>query len=322
MPRLFGFEDMAYRRVREREAAGTRQMASRRLQPQSYPHITAWANDAGYRTTRGGLWRPASLANMLDNPAIAGLTVVDETGKLEDSGGPRIIEVDEFKAIRAMRADRTSDADPREYPLSGGLAVCGLCTTALGASPSGSGARGYRCAPSTAQHPGGCGKVRIVADPFETYVAEHVLAEMAKPAVSKLIGQAREQMLVEAAALRAQVEADRKRHKELGESYAGSTQLSLAAFRAADEEFIRLIRENTTKARLLEQVRHVPVGRVPDLTLWWKHAPLTSKKGALILMLNQVVVYSAAARGSRTVDSSRVMLDWRTWGEPSAKAAS
>lgn len=320
MPRLYGFEDMAYRRVREEEAAGTRQMASRRLQPQSYPHITEWANNAGYRTTRGGLWRPATLANMLDNPAIAGLAVNQE-GELEDSGSPRIIEVDEFKAIRAMRADRTSDVDPREYPLSGGLSTCGLCTTALTASPSGSGARGYRCAPSTAQHPGGCGRVRIVAEPFETYVAEHVLAEMAKPAVSRLIGQAREQMLAEAATLRAQVAADRKRHKDLGESYARSTQLSLAAFRAADEEFIRLIRENTTKARLLEQVKHVPVGRVPDLTQWWKHAPLTSKKGALILMLNQVVVYPAVARGSRTVDSARVMLDWRTWGEASAKAA-
>ncbi|MFE2442650.1 recombinase family protein [Streptomyces sp. NPDC021218] len=319
MPRLYGFDDMAYQRVRESEAAPLRQAASRRLQQQTYEAITTWMNAEGYRTTRGGLWRPSVLANVLDHPAIAGL-VEDANGNLVDSGGPRIIQPEEFKTIRAMRplndpANRR--AEQREYLMPGGLSDCGLCGGLFGSSPSNSGSRGYRCLPNRPQHPGGCGKVRINADLFETYVAEHVVAELAKPEVSALIAQARDEVLAEAAELRAQVKADKARQKELGESYARSPELSLSAFRAADKRLADQIRENAAQARFLEQVRHVPVGDVPDLVRWWRHAPLASKQGVLTLMLERVSVYPAAARGSRTVDGDRVALTWRKWN-PSA----
>lgn len=90
MPRLYGFDDMAYRRVRESEAEGIRAAASRRLLKQSYPAICEWMNAEGYRTTRGGLFKPDVLANILDHPAIAGLAE-DENGELVETGGPAII---------------------------------------------------------------------------------------------------------------------------------------------------------------------------------------------------------------------------------------
>jgi hypothetical protein len=316
MPRLYGFEDMAHERVRESEAAGIRQAASRRVEKQVYEAITDWMNAEGYRTTRGGMWRPAVLANVLDHPAIAGLAE-DEDGNLYETGGPQIIPPADFKTIRAMRHSKRPDGDPgdqREYLVQGALGVCGLCAGSLSSSPSNAGSRGYRCPPSTKQHPGGCGKVRINADLLETYLGEHVVAELAKPEVSAVIALAREEILGEAAELRRQVEIDEARKKELGVSYASSPDLSLAAFRAADKEFARRIRENAAQARLLEQVRHVPVGEVPDLVRWWKHAPLASKQGVLTLMLEQIAVYPAVARGSRTVDAERVGLKWRQWG--------
>ncbi|WP_413809647.1 recombinase family protein [Streptomyces sp. OE57] len=315
MPRLYGFDDMAHERVRESEAAPLRQAASRRYQKQTFEAITEWMNAEGYRTTRGGPWRPSVLANVLDHPAIAGLAE-DADGNLVDSGGPRIIPPEVFKAIRAMRPKNDPThrrAEQREYLTPGELADCGLCGGVVGSSPANSGSRGYRCLPNRPQHPGGCGKVRINADLFETYVAEHVLAELAKPEVSALIAQARDEILAEAAELRAQVKADKARQKELGESYARSPELSLSAFRAADKQLTNQIRENATQARFLEQVQHVPVGDVPDLVRWWKHAPLVSKQGVLTLMLERITVYPAAARGSRTVDGDRVALTWRKW---------
>ncbi|NEW77329.1 recombinase family protein [Streptomyces rhizosphaericus] len=315
MPRLYGFDDMAHERVRESEAAPLRQAASRRHQKQTFEAITEWMNAEGYRTTRGGLWRPSVLANVLDHPAIAGL-VEDADGNLVDSGGPRIIPPKVFKAIRAMRPKNDPThrrAEQREYLMPGELADCGLCGGVVGSSPANSGSRGYRCLPNRPQHPGGCGKVRINADLFETYVAEHVLAELAKPEVSALIAQARDEILAEAAERRAQVKADKARQKELGESYARSPDLSLSAFRAADKQLTDQIRENAAQARFLEQVQHVPVGDVPDLVRWWKHAPLVSKQGVLTLMLERITVYPAAARGSRTVDGDRVALAWRKW---------
>ncbi|MBZ9638429.1 recombinase family protein [Streptomyces sp. PSKA30] len=316
MPRLYGFEDMAYRRVRESEAEGIRAAASRRLLKQSYPAICEWMNAEGCRTTRGGLFKPDVLANILNHPAIAGLAE-DENGELVETGGPAIIPREDFEAIRALRPSNnpeTQRADQREYLISGSLGVCGLCATTLGASPSNAGARGHRCPPSTAQHPGGCGKVRINADLLETYVAEHVLAELAKPEVSALIGEARDELLAHAAVLRKEAAAARRRQKKLGEDYARSPDISLKAFRTADKELKHLIRDSETKARFLEQVKHVPVGDVPDLVRWWKHAPLKAKKGVLVLMLEKVAVYPAASRGSRTVDADRVALHWRQWG--------
>ena len=323
MPRLFGFEDMAYRRVRESEAEGIRGAASRRLLRQSYPAMCEWINAEGYRTTRGGLFKPDVLAKILDHPAMAGL-MEDENGELVDSGGPRIIPVEDFVAIRAMRPSSNPGvqrAPDREYLVTGPLGVCGLCACTLGASPSNAGSRGHRCMPSTAQHPGGCGKVRINADLLENYVAEHVLAELAKPEVAALIGQVREELLARAEGLREEAAAARRRQKELGESYGQNQDLSLKAFRAADRELTGLIRERSTQARFLEQVRHVPVSDIPDLVRWWKHAPLVAKRGVLVLFLEQIAVYPAASRGSRTVDADRVALKWRSWDSASSTEA-
>jgi hypothetical protein len=316
MARLYGFEDMAYRRVREGEAEVLRAAASRRLLQQSYDAIVEWMNAEGHRTTRGGLWRPAVLASVLDHPAITGCEE-DENGKLVETGGPVIIPRADFEAIRAMRRKADPDkqrAEQRDYLISSELGVCGLCTYGLGSSPTATGTRGYRCSPSTAQHPGGCGKVRIMADPLETYVAEHVLAELAKPEVSALISQAREEILAQAAALRQEAAAARRRQNKLGKDYARSPDITLQTFRSADQELKQMIRESETQARFLEQVKHVPVGDIPDLVRWWKHAPMKAKKGVLVLMLERVALYPAASRGSRTVDADRVALRWRQWG--------
>lgn len=276
-------------------------------------------NEQGYRTTQGNEFRPAVLAGILHHPAVAGLQET-QRGDLVDSGGPRIIPVEDFVAIRAMRkADDPGKQRTvqREYLMSGPLSVCGPRGTTLGTAPSNAGARGHRCPPSTAQHPGGCGKVRINADLFEQFVAEHVLAELAKPEVSALVERARDEVLAEAAGLRERVAAHREKQAQLGRDYA-SSQVSARAFKAADRALAEQIRQDAARARILEQVRHAPTGEIRDLMRCWKHAPLASRKGLVTLMLEQVAVYPAASRGSRTVDSDRVALHWRRWTQGAA----
>ncbi|MGW3118474.1 recombinase zinc beta ribbon domain-containing protein [Streptomyces sp. NPDC001107] len=289
--------------------------ANRREAGQPYEAITTWLNAEGHRTTLGNEWNPVGLANVLDNPSIAGL-YEDEEGNLLPSGGPELIPPAQFRTIRQMRPKYQSEASrapQQEYLLSGENSSCGLCAHPLGASPSNAGSRGYRCKPSTRQHPGGCGRVRIKADLLEEYVAEHVLAELAKPEVSALIEQARDQLLAEAVELREKADDVKRRQTQLGEDYARSSGLSLSAFKAADKELAAQGNALRARARVLERVKHVPVGVVPDLVRWWKHAPLVAKQGVVALMLEQVLVYPAASRGSRTVDDDRVTLKWRTW---------
>ncbi|MGW0822579.1 recombinase family protein [Streptomyces sp. NPDC002845] len=318
MPRLYGFEDQALRRVRSEEAAVLRQAASRRLAGQPYPQITAWMKDEGHRTTLGNDFRPGSLAAVLDHPAIAGLAE-DEGGNLVETGGPQIITPEEFKGIRQLRAEKEPEggrSPQREYLLTGSRTVCGLCGFSLGPSPSNAGSRGYRCMPSTAQHPGGCGKVRIKADLFETYVAEHVLAEASKPEVRAELERAREEILADAEKLRERIRADRTRQRELG-AERGRGEISMVAMKEADKELTRGIKKAAAELRFLEQIADAPTGGVPDLVRWWSHAPLKAQRGLVWLMLTRIGVYPAASRGSRTVDGDRVALEWRQWAAPS-----
>ncbi|MFE3527292.1 recombinase family protein [Streptomyces sp. NPDC059161] len=317
---MYGFADTAFRRPKEDEVPPLREAANRREAGQPYGEITSWMNAQGHHTTLGNEWRPAALASVLDHPAIAGLFEDDE-GNLLPSGGPELIPPEQFRKIRQMRPKHQPDAGrapQQEYLLGAEQAVCGLCAHALGAAPSNAGSRGYRCKPSTAQHPGGCGRVRINADLLESYIAEHVLAELAKPAVSELIEQAREELLAEAEELRKRADDTKREQEQLGKDYARPSGMSLNAFKAADKQMSAQINAARARARFLERVKHVPVGTVPDLVRWWNHAPIVAKQGLLALMLEQVVVYPAASRGSRTVDADRVTLKWRSWDSASS----
>ncbi|MFF4752506.1 recombinase family protein [Streptomyces sp. NPDC002514] len=289
--------------------------AKRREAEQPYEEIAGWMNAEGHRTTLGNEWRPHVLAAVLDHPAIAGL-FEDEEGNLLPSGGPELISPEQFRKIRQMRPKHqpgAAQAPEREYMLSGKRLVCGLCGYVLGGAPSNAGSRGHRCPPSSPRRPRGCGRVRINADLLETYVGEHVLAELAKPGVSALVEKAREQAEHEAASLRERIEHDRRRQSRLGEDFAKARDVSLSAFKAADKELSKQIREGRQELRFLEQLAGVSVAGVPDLVKWWKHAPLASKRALTFLLLDKIAVYPGG-RGSRTVDSDRVALTWRTWG--------
>jgi hypothetical protein len=271
-------------------------------------------NAEGYRTSVGGEWKPATLADVLDHPAICGCEE-DEEGNLVPTGGAAIIPVEEFLELRRIRQENRPSKErtpQREYLLTGGLAVCGLCDTPESASPPSSGSRGYRCAPSSRQHPGGCGRTRIMADLLEPYVVEHALAELSKPAVQAAIEDAREEVREEVASLRVRIEEDVEQQRDLGREFA-RREISKEAFKEADKLLKQRIRETRSEVRFLEQAANVPLGGVDDLVRWWKHAPLASQKGLLVLMFKQVRIYQAAARGSRTVDSNRVGLIWRSW---------
>lgn len=311
MPRLYGFRDMARQHLHEEEAAALAQAASRYLAGQRRPEIVSWMHSQGYRTTVGGQWSEHRLAMVLDHPGIAGL-VENENGELVPGGGPCVIEPEVFFRIRELRAEnRKERRDQEEYLFQGGLHHCGLCGRPLSAAPANSGSRGYRCAPDSRRNPGGCGRIRISADGLETFVAEHVLAELAKPEIRQHVAEVRDKLLEQARQLRQRIEQDVQRQADLGREFAQSTEMSMAAYRTADEELTRKIKEGRSQARLLEQVRFAPVGGVPDLVRWWNHAPLASRRGLVTLMLERIDVYPAAARGSRVVDSDRVALTWR-----------
>ncbi|MDX3130828.1 recombinase family protein [Streptomyces europaeiscabiei] len=313
MPRLYGFDDQSRQRLRDGEVGPLRQMVSRALVDESTSNqeIAVWANGEGYRGTLGGEWKDASVGRLFRNPAIAGLRY-DEDGELVDAGHPGAITREEFEALQKREQSRkAADANPPyDYLLTDGAASCGKCANALQGARSNAGTPGYRCRPKDKQGRGGCGEVRIDAELLESHVGEYVVAELLKPGI-------RDQILKAQAAVREQLkqlsqEADDlvARRTEAGTLY-GQRQISGDSFVAADREITASLKTVRSRLRYAEQMAQFSLGNAKDLVRWWNTAPTASKKAIAMLLLENVEVFPASARGVRTLEPGRAVLRWR-----------
>ncbi|MFD8509752.1 recombinase family protein [Streptomyces antimycoticus] len=312
MPRLFGFDDTSRRRLRDDEVDPLRQMVSRALAGQSNADVAVWANGEGYRGTLGGEWKDASVGRLFRNPAIAGLRY-DENGELVDAGHPGVIEREEFEALREREQSRkTADADPPyDYLLVGGSSTCGNCTWALQGARTNAGTPGYRCRPKDKDGRGGCGEVRIDAELLENHVGEYVVAELLKPGIRNQILKAQAAVREQVTKLNQEIEDLEARRTEAGMLY-GKRQISSDSFVAADREITENLKATRSRLRYAEQMANFSLGNAKDLVRWWNTAPTASKKAIAMVLLENVEVFPASARGIRTVEPGRVVLHWRT----------
>jgi hypothetical protein len=314
MPRLYGFDNQSLTRLRDDEVPVVRDMANRAEAGQSQAEIAAWENSEGHRGTMGGEWTSMSVGRLLDNPAIAGLERDPSTGELRETGLPAIISRAQFERLqkRPSRLGSVRSGVEREpdydYLLNAGTVVCGLCTVPLTGARSDAGTPSYRC-PTNFEGQKGCGKVRITASPLEDYVGEYIVAELLRPEVANKLEEARRAFASEAEGVRERISQLEKARADLAQPYAKG-ELSRAAYLAADKETTAGLKAQRSRLRSLEQVMDVPVRGVDDLVSWWNHAPIRSRRALVALLLERVEVFSAPARGVRTVEG-RVQLHWR-----------
>jgi hypothetical protein len=263
----------------------------------------------------GGEWNSMSVGRILDNPAIAGLERDPATGELRETGLAAAIGRAQFERLQQRRSrpgsvrsgvEREPDYD---YLLTGGTGVCGLCQVPLTGGRSNAGTPTYRC-PTNYEGQKGCGKVRITASLLEDYVAEYVLAELLRPEVANELEKARQSLAAEAERARERIAELEGARADLAQPYSKG-ELSRVAFVAADKETKADLKVQRARLRFLEQVVDVPVRGVDDLVNWWNHAPFRSRRALVMLLLEKVEVFSAPARGVRTVDEGRVQLHWR-----------
>ncbi|MFM9499557.1 recombinase family protein [Streptomyces galilaeus] len=290
-----------------------RQMVSRALVDLSVSNadVAVWANGQGYRGTLGGEWKDASVGRLFRNPAIAGLRY-DEDGGLVDAGHPGVITHEEFEALLAREQSRkTGDAEPpHDYLLTDGGCTCGQCAQALQGARTNAGTPGYRCRPKDKEGRGGCGEVRIDAEALENHVGEYVVAELLKPGVRAQILKAQAAVQKQVEDLSQEIEDLQTRRTEAGTLY-GQRQISRDAFVAADKEITGSLKAVQSRKRYAEQMANFSLGRAKDLVRWWNTAPNASKRSICMLLLDNVEVFPASARGVRTVEPGRVVLHWR-----------
>ncbi|MCX8557226.1 recombinase family protein [Mycolicibacterium mucogenicum] len=310
--RAFGYQDDKIS-IYEPEAAVIRELVARVIAGESVNALTAWLNETGVGSVRGGRWATTAVRGILTSPRIAGLRAY-KGEVVGEATWPGIITPAERDQVLAALSARswTRKRSPRTYLLSG-LCRCGRCGTRL-VSQARTGTarerstRRYVCS----AHPdhGGCGRLTVVAEPLEHLMVQAVLTRLDSPALADaLAGRARSNP--DTAALGAQIDAEQARLDELAQLYAAKAITAREWVLARDpiSDTITALRRDLAHATdtgpLAEYAGAGAAlrGQWDDLTLDRQHAILRS-------VLDHVTI-APGKPGARTLDIGRADPHWR-----------
>ena len=155
-----------------------RAIMARFVAGESVRSLATWLNDHEVPTVTGRPWVTSTLKLILTNPRYAGLRA--HRGVVV---GPAIWEPifteEEHRRVLAKYAEKKNSnrRTPQRYLLSGMLR-CGKCGTRLYSSARRN-SRRYVC--MAGPDHGGCGRLTIVADPLERFLADAVLYRLDSP---------------------------------------------------------------------------------------------------------------------------------------------
>ncbi len=307
--RPFGFEaDRVTVRPDEAELIG--EAADRVLAGESiYGIAKDWAA-RGVRTPLGNLWKSKTLKTMLISARIAGLR--SHRGVVvADAEWPAIIDPKTHERLTVILTDparrKFYGGGARRYLLTG-FGFCGLCGNRLFARPRGDKRRCYVCA-SGPNH-GGCGKIRVLADPLEEFIAEAIFTALDTPQLIETIraqaddtelGQALEALRVDEETL-TQLARDHYADRII-------TRAEYLAARSAVEDRIDVNRGVIQQHHAAATLVDIPSGGEATRTAWadndleWRRALL----GTVI----ERVVLNSAVKGRNRFDPDRVEITWR-----------
>jgi DNA invertase Pin-like site-specific DNA recombinase len=189
--RPWGVAPFGYRRgehggwgIDHDEAPVVRAIFTRYAAGESANAIASELNDLGVTTRRGLAWKGQTIGKLLDNPAYAALSLIDD--ELVPARWEELVSRETWDQVRARR-----QADPRRmhnlgrtkphkpYLLSG-LMWCGQCGRRMTHTVSTRDKRGvYHCAGSRWAQWNACLNARVYAELAEAYVADAFLERCA-----------------------------------------------------------------------------------------------------------------------------------------------
>lgn len=302
--RPFGFE-ADRRTVRENEADIIRAAAAEVLAGGTLWGICNRWNDQGVATVTGARWTPQVLRRMLTSGRIAGWR--EHKGDLvAEAEWPAIISRADLERLRSLLLDPARQTNRRasRYLLTGGIARCGLCHAPLIARGRGGGTRGYTCA---TQH-GGCGRVRVAAEPFEDYVTAEVLKALDRPALWKGLAEAERKKGPDESAILEEIAADEASLEELAADYYVRKAVPKRSFLAAQGQLEARISANrarlstTTGSRAMDTLK----AHRGDLAARWEELPIDARRAIVAAVLPNGVELLTAERGRWTEIGERV----------------
>jgi len=314
--------------VHEEEAAAVRWAADAVLSGWSLAHVAEKLTADGLTGRRGGALTASALRTILTAPVTAGKRTFRGTltagiweplltpalweqvrARLD---GPRSVTRRDGNGAYAIGPAALSHTPARRYLLTGGLAVCGACGTAMQGGLHRRAARGrtpktsvpaLMCPPVAR---GGHGCVTILATPTEEYVADELFRELDRPEfLAALVaddgGERRDELLAELAGVES-------RRAELATLWAAgdATTTEWAAARQSLDA-----REKTLRADLAAvPAPPVRLDGIAGARQAWPAMTLAEKRELLRMFIEKVVI-NRAAPGTRAFDPGRVEIVWK-----------
>jgi DNA invertase Pin-like site-specific DNA recombinase len=282
--------------IRKDEAQSIRQGFRELLAGASLRGIAARWNDAGFRTTRGGPWRPDAVRYVLRNARYAGLR--SYKGETYPASWRGIVDEATWRAASAILdnpARRTSPDTRRRYMLSG-LARC-FCGALVDTGRSARGVRTYKC--SAHKH------LARGAETLDEYIAALVVERLRRPDAAELLVDD-ERPDVEA--LRDEAQSIRSRLEELAGLYAES-QVTAAQLTKGTAQLRRRLSE--IEGRMAHAGRVDVLGALVagDVERVWAGLDVDRRRAVIDALMT--ITLLSPGRGARTFDPATVKVAWR-----------
>jgi DNA invertase Pin-like site-specific DNA recombinase len=311
------------------QAIEVRQAADRVLMGWSLASIARDMRERGIRGARGGEITRNAVGSMLTSPAIAAQRV--HHGRIAGPGNwDPILDEETWRAVRlklsqprrVARSDGgTYNVTPaglashagRRYLLTGGLAVCGVCSAPLvGMMRHRQPDPGKPKAPPKPYlscHPnrGGRSCVGIMLDPVEKHVVDRLFAELDRPGYLDALtadehGKRRDEITTV-------LQAIERQRDELAALWATPGGLTMTEWQTARNGL------DVNEQRLRRELAEIPPPLMDvDIAMareTWPDTTLDEQREFLRIFIERVTI-SKGVKGRKTFDPSRIAIDW--WG--------
>ena len=290
------------------EAVLVREAVARVLAGEAVRAVAGDWNTRGIKTPLGNGWTVETMRRMLNSARLSAQRELHgeivAPGKWEPIITPE--ETARLRAILDERA-RTRSRPVRRYLLTG-LLRCDLCGAPLIARPQAGGERRYVCAKGPGHS--GCGRMAIMAEPVEAFLAEAVLVQLDAPAVAAALAAAQSADAATAAEHDA-LRQDREQLDELARAY-GERQITFPEWLAARKPIEDRIDAAQRKLSRMSRSAAVDpyVGKGGALRDAWPTLPLPRQQSIVAALLDRAVIRSAVP-GRTTFDPDRILPVWR-----------
>jgi len=310
--RPFGYE-ADRRTLREDEADLIQDAAGRLLAGESMRSVLRDWEAEGVTSPAGKPWSATSLKRVMRSARIVGLR--EHRGEIAGTAEwpPIIDEATHHRLLSRLKGTGEGRMNrQRRYLLTGGLAVCGRCGAALVAQPRADGRPSMVCRSGPGD--GGCGRIRVQAEPLEDLIGQAVIEALDSPALIEAL-RAHEEDDAEEARLTEQIRAWQDQLEQAAADYYTAEEgerIGRAEFFAARKALEGRI--DQAKARLSRNGRNrilvdLPAGR-HALEQAWEQGDVGWRRALVAAIVDRIEI-NPATRGRNRFDPGRVGIIWR-----------